>query len=115
MQPERIQPEDPQCPTYDVRADVWSMGITLVELGMMEFPYKANSDFEVLSKIMNDPPPGLPRHSFSPMFCDFVELCLLKDVKLRPKYKKLLEHPFIRHYESKPVDVAAWFASTGQQ
>lgn len=114
-QPERIQPDDPVSPTYDVRADIWSLGITLVELATKKFPYEADSDFEVLSKIMHEDPPGLPADKFSAHFCDFVKQCLMKETRLRPKYKKLLEHPFIRQYEVQPVDVAAWFASTGQQ
>lgn len=114
-QPERIQPEDPGCPTYDVRADVWSLGITLVELALRQFPYKADSDFEVLSKIMSDPPPSLPRGRFSDPFCDFVECCLLKEVRNRPKYRKLLDHPFIKHFDETPVDVAAWFALIAPQ
>jgi mitogen-activated protein kinase kinase 7 len=94
---------------------VWSLGITLVELAMQKFPYEADSDFAVLSKIMADPPPALPADRFSAPFCDFVRQCLMKDTKSRPKYKKLLEHPFIQIYDSKPVDVAAWFATTGCQ
>ena len=98
-----------------MRADVWSLGITLVELALQDFPYKADSDFEVLSKIMSDPSPRLPRERFSSDFCDFVDLCLLKEVKHRPKYRKLLEHPFIRSYDARTVDVASWFASLATQ
>lgn len=74
LSPERIQPEDPNNPTYDVRADVWSLGITLVELGMGKFPYEGcASDFEVLSKIVQNDPPRLPESDFSREFCDFTK------------------------------------------
>ncbi|KAK3867553.1 hypothetical protein Pcinc_027009 [Petrolisthes cinctipes] len=112
MAPERIDPPDPTKPDYDIRADVWSLGITLVELATGQFPYKdCRNDFEVLTKVLQDDPPSLPKDgTFSPEFCDFVNDCLIKEYRHRPKYKKLLEYPFIKKYEQKKVDVAAWFA-----
>ncbi|KAK3087466.1 hypothetical protein FSP39_006298 [Pinctada imbricata] len=112
MAPERIDPPDPQRPDYDIRADVWSLGITLVELATGEFPYKdCKTDFEVLTKVLQEDPPLLPPgKKFSHELCSFVSDCLTKDYKKRPKYKKLLEHPFIKKYEVEQVDVAAWFS-----
>jgi len=47
MSPERIDPPDPLKPDYDIRADVWSLGLSLVELATGEFPYKnCTTDFE---------------------------------------------------------------------
>jgi len=113
MAPERIDPPDPQKPLYDIRADVWSLGITLVEMALGRFPYQnCKTDFEVLSRIVQDPPPSLPSDGeFSAEFCDFIVVCLSKDYKKRPKYKKLLEHAFIKKYDATDVDVAAWYAS----
>ncbi|XP_045706587.1 dual specificity mitogen-activated protein kinase kinase 7 isoform X1 [Phyllostomus hastatus] len=111
MAPERIDPPDPTKPDYDIRADVWSLGISLVELATGQFPYKnCKTDFEVLTKVLQEEPPLLPGHmGFSGDFQSFVKDCLTKDHRKRPKYNKLLEHSFIKHYETLDVDVASWF------
>lgn len=116
MAPERIDPPDPQRPDYDIRADVWSLGITLVELATGEFPYKdCKTDFEVLTKVLQDDPPLLtPGPAYSHELCSFIRDCLTKDYKKRPKYRKLLEHQFIKKYEVERVDVARWFGEMSE-
>ncbi|XP_061184017.1 dual specificity mitogen-activated protein kinase kinase 7-like [Saccostrea echinata] len=116
MAPERIDPPDPQRPDYDIRADVWSLGITLVELATGEFPYKdCKTDFEVLTKVLQDDPPLLtPGPTYSHELCSFIRDCLTKDYKKRPKYRKLLEHPFIKKYEVENVNVAKWFSDMSE-
>ncbi|XP_015255672.1 PREDICTED: dual specificity mitogen-activated protein kinase kinase 7 [Cyprinodon variegatus] len=111
MAPERIDPPDPTKPDYDIRADVWSLGISLVELATGQFPYKnCKTDFEVLTKVLQEDPPVLPLSmGFSLDFQSFVKDCLTKDHRKRPKYHQLLEHSFIRRYEVLEVDVAGWF------
>lgn len=111
MAPERIDPPDPRHPDYDIRADVWSLGITLVELATGVFPYNnCVTDFEVLTKVLQSDPPSLPSdQNFSAEFRDFVNCCLTKDYKNRPKYRKLLQHPFITKYEITEVNVAEWY------
>ncbi|XP_033642988.1 dual specificity mitogen-activated protein kinase kinase 7-like [Asterias rubens] len=113
MAPERIDPPDPNNPDYDVRADVWSLGISLVELATGEFPYKnCNNDFEVLARVLSEEPPRLPpKRGFSVDFHAFVQCCLTKDCSQRPKYKQLMEHSFFKRYELAKVDVATWFAT----
>lgn len=108
FQPERI---DPANQSYDIRADVWSLGITLVELATAVFPYRnCNTDFEVLTKVLTSSPPSLPDdQEFSSNFRDFVKLCLQKDYEARPKYPDLLKHPFLQRAELESVDVAGWF------
>nr|XP_023396264.1 dual specificity mitogen-activated protein kinase kinase 7 [Loxodonta africana] len=75
MAPERIDPPDPTKPDYDIRADVWSLGISLVELATGQFPYKnCKTDFEVLTKVLQEEPPLLPGHmGFSGDFQSFVK------------------------------------------
>ncbi|CAG9822602.1 unnamed protein product [Phaedon cochleariae] len=111
MAPERIEP-DPQNPDYDVRADVWSLGITLVELATGAFPYHdCKTDFEVLTKVIGQEPPSLPYDKeFSPHFREFVSCCLKKDKKHRPKYAKLKNQPFIKKFEARNnVNVGEWY------
>jgi len=74
-QPERINP-DPERPNYDIRADVWSLGISLVELATGIFPYSGcKTDFEMLTKILDQDPPTLPADgNFSIHFRSFVTL-----------------------------------------
>lgn len=113
MAPERIDPPDPMNPDYDVRADIWSLGITLVELATGEFPYRdCSTEFELLSRVMNEDPPQLPKEKgFSSNLNAFVRTCLMKDYKFRPKYHKLLRHPFILAFECKEVDLAGWLTA----
>lgn len=74
FQPERIDPDNKNS-NYDIRADVWSLGITLVELATGVFPYQdCKTDFEVLTKVVEQEPPTLPRDKeFSSEFRQFVE------------------------------------------
>lgn len=71
LAPERI---DPNRSEYDIRADVWSLGITLVELATGKFPYQdCRTDFEVLTCVMQSAPPTLPAdQGFSLEFQNFV-------------------------------------------
>lgn len=109
MAPERIDPPDPKKPDYDIRADVWSLGLSLVELATGEFPYKnCRTDIEMCSKILHDEQPTLPV-VFSMDFRDFVTRCLTKNFEKRPKYRELLGHNFVKRYTLENVDVATWY------
>ncbi|XP_069785597.1 dual specificity mitogen-activated protein kinase kinase 4-like isoform X3 [Narcine bancroftii] len=111
MAPERIDPSASR-QGYDVRSDVWSLGITLYELATGRFPYpKWNSVFDQLTQVVKGDPPQLSNseeREFSPSFINFVNLCLTKDESKRPKYKELLKHSFISMYEERRVDVASY-------
>uniref|UniRef100_UPI00358DE9DF dual specificity mitogen-activated protein kinase kinase 4 isoform X2 n=1 Tax=Myxine glutinosa TaxID=7769 RepID=UPI00358DE9DF len=112
MAPERIDPSASR-QGYDVRSDVWSLGITLIELATGKFPYpKWNSVFDQLTQVVKGDPPQLNNsddREFSASFINFVNSCLTKDESRRPKYRELLKHQFIMMYETRFVNVAIYF------
>jgi len=114
MAPERISPDKVD---YDIRADVWSLGISLIELATGSFPYSnCQTDFEMLTRIIDSEPPTLPNSmKFSMDFRRFVNLCCTKSYEKRPKYRNLLGQEFIARYERTPVDIGGWLTSVLKQ
>lgn len=93
LSPERI---DPERGTYDVRADIWSLGLSLIELATAQFPYSnCHSDFEVCAKILQTEAPQLGP-TFPQNIRDFVRICCIKNVEERPKYAFLMSHNFYK-------------------
>ena len=73
LQPERIDPQgDPS--KYDVRSDVWSFGISMIEISTGQYPYKLwKTPFEQLKQVVQEEPPRLPENTFSPIFEKFID------------------------------------------
>ncbi|CAF0792866.1 unnamed protein product [Brachionus calyciflorus] len=95
MAPERIDPMKASR-SYDVRSDVWSLGITLYEISTGKFPYPEwKSIFHQLSLVVEREAPKLESTRLSEDYKNFVNTCLTKDEQNRPKYNALLSHPLI--------------------
>ncbi|XP_077980758.1 dual specificity mitogen-activated protein kinase kinase 6-like [Glandiceps talaboti] len=110
MAPERIDPEmTGNQRGYDIKSDVWSLGITMYELCTGKFPYESwGTPFAQLRQVVKEPSPKLPEGQFSTALVDFIDLCLKKDFRDRPTYPQLMEHRFISPYETRTVDVASY-------
>jgi len=88
-----------------MKADIWSLGITGIELAKGKPPLYEIPSMRVIFMIPQRDPPKLENpDKFSPEFTDFLAVCLKMNPLERPTSKELLEHPFIkRGMENKPL------------
>ncbi|KAJ2949505.1 hypothetical protein O0L34_g15427 [Tuta absoluta] len=136
MSPERLQGTH-----YSVQSDIWSLGLSLVEMAIGMYPipppdantlaaiFGGHNDhhermgqaplsprpmaiFELLDYIVNEPPPKLPAGIFSDQFVDFVDRCLKKNPDERADLKTLMNHEWIRYAEADKADIAGWVCKT---
>uniref|UniRef100_A0A0B6ZVN3 mitogen-activated protein kinase kinase n=1 Tax=Arion vulgaris TaxID=1028688 RepID=A0A0B6ZVN3_9EUPU len=152
MAPERLQGTH-----YSVQSDIWSLGLSLVEMSIGRYPVpppeprdlasifgeNANEEhleatmtgkplkgtrnnymvpskgvtaeaprtmaiFELLDYIVNEPPPTLPKGRFSDEFVDFVDRCLKKNPSDRADLQSLINHLFVKKYESSEMSIGQW-------
>jgi len=118
MAPERIRGDK-----YSFPSDIWSLGITLLELALGRFPYPAPaadgtvapimSFWDLLDIIQHEPVPKLPAGSgFSQDFQHFIGQCVVKDPLDRPDAEVLLKHRWMRDFftNQRDFDMADYVA-----
>lgn len=97
MAPEVIACEQNSNATYDNRSDLWSLGITAIEMAEAQPPLCHMHPMRALFLIPRNPPPRLTNSDdWSRRFRSFIETVLVKDYQERPYTENLLRHPFIR-------------------
>ena len=121
MAPERIQGG-----AYTVRSDVWSVGLTVMELAVGRFPFDSSDTMpgdrasvgpmgilDLLQQIVHEPAPKLPRSdAFPEILHEFVAKCLLKKPEERPTPRELYDKDaFLQAAKRTPVDLQGWAVS----
>ncbi|KAJ3513709.1 hypothetical protein NLJ89_g2790 [Agrocybe chaxingu] len=112
MAPERIKGESQNnLGTYTVSSDVWSLGLSMIEIGLGRYPYPPetySNVFAQLTAIVHGDPPELPEDTYGDTARSWVALCLRKDPAKRATYQELLAHPFLAYDHESPVDMVGW-------
>ncbi|XP_059507168.1 TRAF2 and NCK-interacting protein kinase isoform X9 [Stegostoma tigrinum] len=96
MAPEVIACDENPDATYDFKSDLWSLGITAMEMAEGAPPLCDMHPMRALFLIPRNPPPRLKSKKWSKKFVSFIEGCLVKNHGQRPATDQLLKHPFIR-------------------
>ncbi|KAI8377806.1 kinase-like domain-containing protein [Radiomyces spectabilis] len=100
-----MAPEVMEQASYDYKADIWSFGITAIELATGHAPFAKLPPLKVLMMTLSSDPPTLARetttHKYSRIFREMIDMCLNKDPTKRPSAEKLLLHPFFKQAKKK--------------
>ncbi|XP_066557319.1 dual specificity mitogen-activated protein kinase kinase 5 isoform X2 [Amia ocellicauda] len=109
MAPERISGEQ-----YGIHSDVWSLGISFMELALGSFPYPqiqknqgSLMPLQLLQCIVDEDPPVLPEGEFSDVFVHFITQCMRKLPKERPAPEDLMGHAFVLLYNDGNAEVVS--------
>ncbi|OBZ82509.1 Serine/threonine-protein kinase fray2 [Choanephora cucurbitarum] len=106
MAPEVMEQEE-----YDYKADIWSFGITAIELATGHAPFAKYPPMKVLMMTLSNEPPTLDRenatHKYSKAFKEMIDICLNKDPQRRPTAEKLIQHPFFKQAKKKDYLIKA--------
>lgn len=113
MAPERIRGEE-----YSIQSEVWSIGITVMELAMGRFPYEFETKsyppspigpLDMIQSIINEPPPRLPTNEHSNEVREFVGLSMEKEPSRRPTLEELSNLGFVLNYKNvSNMEIATW-------
>lgn len=107
MSPERMENHP-----YSFAADIWSLGISLVELATGKYPYDTSKGLiDTILEVTNGDPPVPPEGEFSQEFRHFLSLCLIKDPDQRAGVQALLAHPFITQCQGFENELSAFVRS----
>ncbi|XP_048018709.1 TRAF2 and NCK interacting kinase a isoform X3 [Megalobrama amblycephala] len=96
MAPEVIACDENPEATYDYKSDLWSLGITAIEMAEGAPPLCDMHPMRALFLIPRNPAPRLKSKKWSKKFQSFIESCLVKNHSQRPSTENLLKHPFIK-------------------
>ncbi|CAI2167104.1 18327_t:CDS:10 [Funneliformis geosporum] len=100
-----MAPEVMEHAGYDYKADIWSFGITALELSTGHAPFAKFPPLKVIMVTLSNEPPTLDRestkHKYSRTFKEMIDMCLQKDPTKRPSTERLLNHPFFRPAKKK--------------
>ncbi|XP_068745097.1 dual specificity mitogen-activated protein kinase kinase 5-like isoform X1 [Montipora capricornis] len=112
MAPERILGDE-----YNIQSELWSLGVSLLEMALGRFPYPTEKrgsaetflPIALLQCIVHENPPCLPEDKFSPAFVNFVSQCMQKSPPARLTPEAVLTHPFIAANDDGNVDmISMW-------
>ncbi|KAK4337170.1 hypothetical protein RND71_043486 [Anisodus tanguticus] len=104
MAPEVVMCETFKDHPYEYKADIWSLGITLIELAERQPPNHGLTPMRVLLRIQKSEAPTLEQpNKWSTVFRDFIKSCLVKDPNLRPSVEELKKHKFICEISEKEI------------
>ncbi|XP_046689641.1 TRAF2 and NCK interacting kinase b isoform X12 [Silurus meridionalis] len=96
MAPEVIACDENPDATYDFKSDLWSLGITAIEMAEGAPPLCDMHPMRALFLIPRNPAPRLKSKKWTKKFQSFIDSCLVKNHTQRPSTEQLLKHPFIR-------------------